>query len=217
MLFAVSAVERAMKIQKVVVRPLRGAITWLRAADILGLDSRSVRRCRVRYEGSGQLALYHRRTQRPSRRKAPAPEVQRYPAPLSRALRRLECPALLSLRLPQPRCDLSYTFVKLALQEGACRPRAAGPARHAAAVGPATPHERVQPVAAHVPAASHSTAAPAHRRPVRPRPAPARRRRRGAGRQPAAQQLDGRLAVDLRDRPPALTIAPPAVLVPVSR
>jgi transposase len=77
MLFAAAAVERAMKIQEVIVRALSGAITWLQAADILGLEPRSVRRWRARYEAGGQLALYDRRCRRPSRRKAPALEVQR--------------------------------------------------------------------------------------------------------------------------------------------
>src|SRR5262245_61711603 len=93
-----------MKSQEVIVRALSGAITWLQAADILGLEPRSVRRWRAGYEAGRELALYDQRTQRPSRRKAPALEVQR-PAPLSRALRRLEPPPLLSLRLSGPRRD----------------------------------------------------------------------------------------------------------------
>ena len=72
MVFAAAAVERAMKIQQVLMRALSGAITWLQAADILGLDPRSVRRWRARFEAGGAVALYDRRCQRPSRRKAPA-------------------------------------------------------------------------------------------------------------------------------------------------
>jgi transposase len=52
-------------------------ITWLQAADILGLDPRSMRRWRARYEAGGPVALYDRRRGRPSRRQAPALEVQR--------------------------------------------------------------------------------------------------------------------------------------------
>src|SRR5206468_3588776 len=73
MLYAAAAVERAMKIQQVIVRALSGAITWLQAADILGLDPRSVRRWRARYEAGGPVALYDRRRVRPARRQAPAP------------------------------------------------------------------------------------------------------------------------------------------------
>src|SRR5574342_1285231 len=76
MVFAAAAVERAMKIQEVILRALGGALTWLQAADILGLDPRSVRRWRARYEAGGRVALYDRR-HGPSPRKAPAPEVER--------------------------------------------------------------------------------------------------------------------------------------------
>jgi hypothetical protein len=65
------------EIQEVLMRELSGTITWLQAADILGLEPRSVRRWRARYEAGGAVALYDRRTLRPSRRKAPALEVQR--------------------------------------------------------------------------------------------------------------------------------------------
>src|SRR5207245_2245752 len=44
MVFAAAAVERAMKVQEVIMRALSGALTWLQAADILGIDPRSVRR-----------------------------------------------------------------------------------------------------------------------------------------------------------------------------
>ena len=53
MVFAAAAVERAMKIQEVIMRALSGAITWLQAADILDLDPRSVRRWRARYDAGG--------------------------------------------------------------------------------------------------------------------------------------------------------------------
>src|SRR5215813_6953205 len=77
MVLAAAAVERAMKIQEVIMRALSGAITWLQAADILGRDPRSVRRWHARFETGGAIALYDRRCLRPSRRKAPAVEVQR--------------------------------------------------------------------------------------------------------------------------------------------
>ncbi len=76
MVFAAAAVERTMKMQEVVLRALSGALTWLQAADILGLDPRTVRRWRARFEANGALGLYDRRRQ-PSRRHAPALEVKR--------------------------------------------------------------------------------------------------------------------------------------------
>ncbi|HXG03736.1 MAG TPA: helix-turn-helix domain-containing protein, partial [Candidatus Binatia bacterium] len=73
---APAAVERAMKLQEVIVRALSGALTWLQAADILGLHPRTIRRWRARFERGGSVALYDRRRQ-PSRRQAPAAEVRR--------------------------------------------------------------------------------------------------------------------------------------------
>src|SRR5437867_10118604 len=71
MVYAAAVVERAMKMHEVILRALSGALTWLQAADILGLDPRTVRRWRARFEANGALGLYDRRRQ-PSRRHAPA-------------------------------------------------------------------------------------------------------------------------------------------------
>ena len=45
MAYPVGAVERAMKLQEVILRALSGQLTWLQAADILGRSPRSIRRC----------------------------------------------------------------------------------------------------------------------------------------------------------------------------
>src|SRR5215475_5773188 len=117
MLYAVAAGERAMKIQEVIVRALSGAITWLQAADILGLDPRSVRRWRARYEAGGHLALYDRRTQRPSRRKAPAPEVQRILRLYRDRFAGWNVRHFYHFARRDHAVTLSYSFVKLAPQE----------------------------------------------------------------------------------------------------
>jgi hypothetical protein len=46
------AVERMMKLQEVICRALAGSLTWLQAADILGLDPRTVRLWRARYQAA---------------------------------------------------------------------------------------------------------------------------------------------------------------------
>src|SRR3989454_12737838 len=77
MVFAAAAVERAMKVQEVIMRALSGALSWLQAADILGIDPGSLRRWRARYEAHGVVGLYDGRRGQPSRRKAPVGGVQR--------------------------------------------------------------------------------------------------------------------------------------------
>ena len=86
MVFAGAVVERAMKMQEVILRALSGSLTWLQAADILDIDPRTVRRWRARFEANGPLGLYDRRRQ-PSRRHAPAPTT----APCAAASRRGAC------------------------------------------------------------------------------------------------------------------------------
>jgi transposase len=117
MVFAAAAVERAMKIQEVIMRALSGALTWLQAADILGLDPRSVRRWRARYEAGGGVALYDRRCQRPSRRQAPAPEVQRILRLYRERFAGWNVRHFYRFARRDHAVTLSYSFVKLALQE----------------------------------------------------------------------------------------------------
>ena len=71
MLYIGPAVERAMKGQEVILRALSGTHTWIQAADILGIHTRSLRRWRARYTADGVLGLYDQRRGRPSRRKSP--------------------------------------------------------------------------------------------------------------------------------------------------
>ena len=117
MLYTAAAVERAMKIQQVIVRALSGAITWLQAADILGLDPRSVRRWRARYEAGGPVALYDRRRVRPSRRQAPAPEVQRMLRLYRERYAGWSVRHFYRFARRDHAVTLSYSFVRLALQE----------------------------------------------------------------------------------------------------
>ena len=116
MVYLASAVERAMRIQEVIGRALAGTLTWLQAADILGLEPRSVRRWRARYEAGGYLALYDRR-HGPSRRKAPAPEVQRLLRLHRERYRGWTVRHFYSFAGREHGVTLSYSFVKLALQE----------------------------------------------------------------------------------------------------
>src|SRR5438874_1235554 len=57
MTYAVIAVERAMKIQEVILRAMSGALTWPQAADILGMHPRSLRRWRARCPDQRQTLI----------------------------------------------------------------------------------------------------------------------------------------------------------------
>src|SRR2546428_1131214 len=70
-----AAVERAMKVQEVILRALAKKITWWQAAEILGLSDRSMRRWRERYEEFGYDGLVDRRPGQPSPKRGPAAVV----------------------------------------------------------------------------------------------------------------------------------------------
>lgn len=63
--------ERAMKIQEVILRAISGEIYWFQAAEILGISCRQMRRWKVRYEIYGYDGLYDRRRKVPSPRRIP--------------------------------------------------------------------------------------------------------------------------------------------------
>lgn len=110
-----AAVERAMKMQEVICRALAGTLTWIQAAEILGIDPRSLRRWRARYAPGEPLRLYDRR-RGPSPRRAPIAAVE----PVLRLYREryagFNVRHFHHLARRDHGVTLSYTFVKLALQ-----------------------------------------------------------------------------------------------------
>jgi hypothetical protein len=116
MLWLATAVERAMKRQEVILRALSGALSWLQAADILGIDPRSLRRWRARYEADQMIGLYDRR-QLPSPRKAPVAEVQRVLRLYRDTYRGFNVRHFHHLIRRDHAVTLSYSFIRLALQE----------------------------------------------------------------------------------------------------
>src|SRR5580658_41452 len=51
--YPASAVERAMKVQEVILRAMAKEITWWQAAEIMGISDRSMRRWKERYAEHG--------------------------------------------------------------------------------------------------------------------------------------------------------------------
>jgi transposase len=114
--YSEAAWERAMKVQEVILRAMAKKITWWQAAEILGISDRSMRRWKGRYEAHGYDGLFDRRRGRPSPRRVPmkvAEEVlrvygEKYPDLNVRHFHE-------KLREAHG-LELSYTWVKLALQ-----------------------------------------------------------------------------------------------------
>jgi transposase len=111
-----TAWERAMKVQEVILRAMAREITWWQAAEIIGISDRSMRRWRQRYEEHGYDGLFDRRRGQPSPKRVPLKVVEE----VLRLYR--EQYADLNVRHFHEKLqeahgiELSYTWVKLALQ-----------------------------------------------------------------------------------------------------
>lgn len=77
MLYPPSAVERAMQIKEVLLRAMNKEYSWLRAAEILGITPRGLRRIRQRLEQFGYEGLVDTRRGRPSPRRMRVEEIER--------------------------------------------------------------------------------------------------------------------------------------------
>src|ERR1700721_2277903 len=72
-----AAVERAMKVQEVILRAMAKKITWWQAAEIIGISDRQMRRWRERYEEFGFRGLFDRRRGKPSPKRVPLTVLER--------------------------------------------------------------------------------------------------------------------------------------------
>ena len=75
-LYREAAVERAMKVQEVIMRAMAKRITWWQAAEILGVTTRTIRRLRRRWEREGFEGLYDHRQKWPSPKRVPVKELE---------------------------------------------------------------------------------------------------------------------------------------------
>jgi len=105
-----------MKIQEVILRAIDKQITWLQAAEILRVSARQLRRWRSGWEKVGYDGLFDRRLGKPSPKRVPMEKI----AEVLRLYR--EKYAGFSVKhfheklVEQHKIDLSYTWVKKALQ-----------------------------------------------------------------------------------------------------
>jgi transposase len=108
--------ERAMKVQEVILRAIDGRLKWYQAAEILGISDRQMRRWRQRYERGSYDGLFDRRRRQPSPKRVPL-EVVRQVLTLYRE-RYFDCNVLHFHEKLQAvhGIGLSYTWVKTALQ-----------------------------------------------------------------------------------------------------
>jgi transposase len=71
-----TAVERAMKLQDVMLRAMAKRITWFQAAEILGISCRQMQRWHTRFEHEGYEGLFDQRRGVPSPKRMPLATVE---------------------------------------------------------------------------------------------------------------------------------------------
>jgi len=111
-----SAVERAMKVQEVILRAMARKISWWQAAEILGISDRQMRRWYQRYREFGYDGLYDRRRGRPSPKRVPLETVERVLGLYREKYFDLNVRHFCEKLREQHQIRLSYSWVKQALQ-----------------------------------------------------------------------------------------------------
>src|SRR5438552_11076594 len=113
--YSKAAMERAMKVQEVILRAMAKRITWWQAAEIVGISDRWMRRWRERYQEFGYDGLFDKRRGKASPRRVPmalAEQVLQFYREKYFDLNVLHFHQKL---VEEHGIRLSYTWVKLAL------------------------------------------------------------------------------------------------------
>lgn len=116
-LYPSRALERAMKIREVIARAMSGKINWLEAAAIIGITDRGMRRWRKRLEVEGYEGLFDRRTRRPSAKRIDMATVEKMLKLYRETYFDLNVKHFVEKLHAHHDIQLSYTWVKTALQD----------------------------------------------------------------------------------------------------
>src|SRR5215813_8338748 len=114
--YSKAAMERAMKMQEVLLRAMARKITWFQAAEILGFSDRHLGRIRERYEEFGYDGLFDRRRGKPSPKRVPLATVEAVLGLYRDRYFDLNVRHFHEKLQAEQQIDLSCTWVKAALQ-----------------------------------------------------------------------------------------------------
>src|ERR1700758_2499604 len=114
--YSKAAMERAMKIQEVILRAMAGKMTWFQAAEILGFTDRHLRRMRERYQEFGYDGLFARRRGKPPPKRVPLGSVEAVLGLYRDKYFDLNVRHFHEKLQSEHQIDLSYSWVKAALQ-----------------------------------------------------------------------------------------------------
>jgi len=111
-----AAVERAMKLQDVMLRAMAKRITWFQAAEILGISCRQMQRWKTRFRLEGYEGLFDRRRGIPSPKRVPLKTVEEVLRLYQEQYFDFNVRHFHEKLSSEHNIQLSYTWVKQALQ-----------------------------------------------------------------------------------------------------
>src|SRR5438445_1911670 len=114
--YSKAAMERAMKVQEVILRAMAKRSRWWQAAEIMGISDRHMRRWRERYEEFGYDGLFDRRRGKPSPQRVPMALVEQILGLYREKYFDLNVRHFHEKLRAEHQIELSSTWVKLALQ-----------------------------------------------------------------------------------------------------
>jgi len=113
--------------KQVILMAIREQITWIQAADILGLTARHMRRLKLRFEHQGWDGVRDHRGSTPRRRRITSKTIRRLCALYERSYQGFSVQHFWEQATEHHGFRLSYTWTRLVLQEAQLVPKA--PAR----------------------------------------------------------------------------------------
>lgn len=128
--FSEPAWERAMEMRELILKAVSGEIHWFRAAEILGISARTLRRWRERHERLGYKGLFDLRRRKPSARRVPVTEVARIVRLYRESHAGWNVRHFHSVLRREYGVKQSYTFVKHLLQDAGLVKRKRARGRH---------------------------------------------------------------------------------------
>ena len=128
--YSKAAMERAMKVQEVILRAMAKKITWWQAAEIIGISDRQMRRWHERYEEFGYDGLFDRRRGKPSPKRVPLAQVEQILGLYRDRYFDLNVQHFQEKLREDHQIKLSYSWVKQALQGAGLVGRGRKPGPH---------------------------------------------------------------------------------------
>jgi transposase len=122
--------ERMMKLQEVILKAMAGKLTWIAAAEIIGITDRTMRRWRERWQKHGYSGLWDCRKKCPSPKRVPVEQLEQVLQLYREQYFDFNVRHFHEKLVEVHDIHFSYTWVKTALQEAGLVKKRKKPGSH---------------------------------------------------------------------------------------